>query len=212
LAHTPGTLVDGERVGPCPVLFVLDEMPKMQKLDAVIQGPDLGRGCKVSYLIIGQDIHQIQERYGADAAATIISTTAAKIVLRQNDPDSARRFSEMMGKKITKKTEKDKDGKEVEVPKEEPIYSEMDIMKLPADKQLVIYQGWYHRPIEATNIQYYLNKTPVQKRLVEKIALGEASPLPEFLIPSHHAIMGYDGTPKIYNPNTKEIKILEPLK
>ncbi len=212
LAHTPGTLVDGERVGPCPVLFVLDEMPKMQKLDAVIQGPDLGRGCKVSYLIIGQDIHQIQERYGADAAATIISTTAAKIVLRQNDPDSARRFSDMMGKKITKKTEKDKDGKEVEVPKEEPIYSEMDIMKLPADKQLVIYQGWYHRPIEATNIQYYLNKTPVQKRLVEKIALGEASPLPEFLIPSHHAIMGYDGTPKVYNPNTKEIKILEPLK
>lgn len=212
LAHTPGTLVDGERVGPCPVLFVLDEMPKMQKLDAVIQGPDLGRGCKVSYLIIGQDIHQIQERYGADAAATIISTTAAKIVLRQNDPDSARRFSEMMGKKITKKTEKGADGKEVEVPKEEPIYSEMDIMKLPADKQLVIYQGWYHRPIEATNIQYYQNKTPVQKRLVEKIAFGEASPLPEFLIPSHHAIMGYDGTPKIYNPNTKEIKILEPLK
>jgi type IV secretion system protein VirD4 len=212
LAHTPGTLVDGERVGPCPVLFVLDEMPKMQKLDAVIQGPDLGRGCKVSYLIIGQDIHQIQERYGADAAATIISTTAAKIVLRQNDPDSARRFSDMMGKKITKKTEKDKDGKEVEVPKEEPIYSEMDIMKLPADKQLVIYQGWYHRPIEATNIQYYQNKTPVQKRLVEKIALGESSPLPEFLIPSHHAIMGYDGTPKVYNPNTKEIKILEPLK
>jgi type IV secretory pathway TraG/TraD family ATPase VirD4 len=212
LAHTPGTLVDGERVGPCPVLFVLDEMPKMQKLDAVIQGPDLGRGCKVSYLIIGQDIHQIQERYGADAAATIISTTAAKIVLRQNDPDSARRFSEMMGKKITKKTEKGADGKEVEVPKEEPIYSEMDIMKLPADKQLVIYQGWYHRPIEATNIQYYQNKTPVQKRLVEKIALGESSPLPEFLIPSHHAIMGYDGTPKVYNPNTKEIKILEPLK
>ena len=210
LAHTPGTLVDGERVGPCPVLFALDEMPKMQKLDAVIQGPDLGRGCKVSYLIIGQDIHQIQEKDGADAAATIISTTAAKIVLRQNDPDTAIRFSNMMGKKITKKIEK-KDGKDVEVPKEEPIYSEMDIMKLPADKQIVIYQGWYHRPIEATNIQYYLGKTPVQKRLLEKIAMGETSPLPEFLIPSHHAIMGYSGNPCVYNPQTKEIKLLEPL-
>jgi len=210
LAHTPGTIVDGKKVGPYPVLFALDEMPKMQKLDAVIQGPDLGRGCKVSYLIIGQDLHQIQEKYGADAAATIISTTAAKIVLRQNDPDSAKRFSEMMGKKITKKIEK-KDGKDVEVPKEEPIYSEMDIMKLPANKQLVIYQGWYHRPIEATNVQYYQGKTPVQKRLLEKIAMGEASPLPEFLIPSHHAIMGYGGTPSVLNPNTNEIKILEPL-
>ena len=43
------------------------------------------------------------------------------------------------------------------------------------------------------------------------MALGEASPLPEFLIPSHHAIMGYDGTPSVLNPNTNEIKILEPL-
>ena len=212
LAHKPGDNVDGEKVGPCPVLFVLDEMPKMQKLDAVIQGPDLGRGQQVSYLIIGQDIHQIQEKYGADAAATIISTTAAKVVLRQNDPDSARRFSEMIGKKKVKKTEKGPDGKDTEVTKEEDLYSEMDIMKLPKDKLLIIYQGWYHRPIEATNIQYYQNKTPVQKKLVEKIALGEAAPLPEFLIPSHHAIMGYPGTPKVYNPNTNEIKILEPLK
>lgn len=210
LAHTPNTLVDGERVGPYPVLFALDEMPKMQKLDAVIQGPDLGRGCKVSYLIIGQDIHQIQEKYGADAASTIISTTAAKIVLRQNDFDTAHKFVEMIGMKKTEKVEV-KDGKEVKTPKEEPLYTEMDIMKLPKDKQIVIYQGWYHRPIEATNIQYYLNKTPVQKKLMEKISMGESSPLPEFLIPSHHAIMGYNGTPCVLNPNTNEIKILEPL-
>ncbi|MBO7644926.1 MAG: type IV secretory system conjugative DNA transfer family protein [Alphaproteobacteria bacterium] len=211
LSHLPNVLIDGQRMGPYPVLFALDEMPKMQKLDAVIQGPDLGRGCKVSYLIIGQDIHQIREKYGEDAASTIISTTAAKIVLRQNDPETAKRFSEMMGMKQTKKVEV-KDGKEVETPKEEPIYSEYEIMRLPADKQLIIYQGWYHRPIEATNIQYYLDKTPVQKKLLAKIALGESSPLPEFLIPSHHAIMGYDGVPKVYNPQTKELKILEPLK
>ena len=210
LAHNTDQVVDGIKMGPYPVLFVLDEMPKMQKLDAVIQGPDLGRGQKVSYLIIGQDIHQIQEKYGADAAATIISTTAAKIVLRQNDPDTARRFSQMMGSKITKKIEK-KDGKDVETPKEEPIFSEYDIMRLPIGKQIIIYQGWYHRPIEATQERQYENKTPVQKRLHEKVLMGEASPLPEFLIPSHHAIMGYSGTPRVLNPNTHEIKILEPV-
>ena len=79
LSNPPESKNGNVRMGPCPVLFVLDEMPKMQKLQAVIQGPDLGRGQKISYLIIGQDIHQIQEKYGADAAATIISTTAAKI-------------------------------------------------------------------------------------------------------------------------------------
>nr|MBQ0091097.1 type IV secretory system conjugative DNA transfer family protein [Candidatus Enterousia merdequi] len=107
LAHNINQTVDGIKMGPYPVLFVLDEMPKMQKLDAVIQGPDLGRGQNVSYLIIGQDIHQIQEKYGADAASTIISTTAAKIVLRQNDIDTAKKFSEMIGMKKTEKVEKD---------------------------------------------------------------------------------------------------------
>lgn len=212
LAHKPGDIIDGEKVGPCPVLFVLDEMPKMQKLDAVIKGPDLGRGQKVSYLIIGQDIHQIQEKYGADAAATIISTTAAKIVLRQNDPETAKTFSRMMGMEMTKKVETDKDGKKIEKPEEKPVYSEMDIMKLPFGKQLVIFQGHYNRPIEAEAALFFKNKTPVEQRLTQKMQMGEASPLPEFLIPSHHAIMGYDGTPKLFDPNTKEIKILEPLK
>ena len=211
LAHRPGESVDGQRVGPCPVLFVLDEMPKMQKLDAVIEGPDLGRSCKVSYLIIGQDIHQIRGKYGEDAASTIISTTAAKVVMRQNDPETASRFAGMMGKKMTKKVEV-KDGKEIETPKEEPLYSEMDIMKLAKGKQIVIYQGWYHRPIEADQVFHFLNKTPVEKKLHEKVLMGESSPLPEFLIPSHHAIMGYEGAPRVYNPETKERKILEPLK
>lgn len=210
LAHNVDQVVDGVKMGPYPVLFVLDEMPKMQKLDAVIQGPDLGRGQKVSYLIIGQDIHQISERYGNDAAATIISTTAAKVVMRQNDPDTARRFSQMIGDKKTKKMEKQGD-KEVEVPKEEPLYSEYDIMQLKPGKQLVIYQGWYHRPIEADQEFHFLNKTPVQKALHAKVMMGESSPLPEFLIPSHHAIMGYEGTPCVLNPNTNEIKVLEPL-
>ena len=209
LAHKPNEVIDGKKVGPCPVLFVLDEMPKMQKLDAVIKGPDLGRGQQVSYLIIGQDIHQIREKYGADAAATIISTTAAKIILRQNDPETAHRFSEMIGMEKTKKVETDKDGKKIEKPEEKLLYSDMDIMKIPKDKQIIIFQGWYNRPIEADAEPYYLNKTPIQKRLYEKFMMGESSPLPEFLIPSHHAIMGYEGTPKVYNPNTNEIKILE---
>ena len=201
LANAPDSVRDDKKMGPYPVLFVLDEMPKMQKLQAVIQGPDLGRGQKISYLIIGQDLHQIQEKYGADAAATIISTTAAKVVMRQNDPDTAKRFSDMMGDKIKLKTVKDADGKEKEEKSAELLYSPMDIMKLPADKQIVIFQGYYHRPIEA-DMQLAF-KDP---RLSELLKMGESSPLPEFLIPSHHAAMGYPGKPRVYNPATGELK------
>lgn len=204
LANAPETYRDGKQLGPYPVLFLLDEMPKMQKLTAVIQGPDLGRGQKISYLIVGQDLHQIQEKYGADAAATIISTTAAKIVLRQNDPDTAKRFSEMMGYKMKVKTVKGPDGKEKEETSEELLYTPMDIMRLGKDKELVIFQGWYHRPIEAELKMAYQDP-----RLKSYMDMGESSPLPEFLIPSHHAAMGYNGVPRIYNPMTKEIKVIE---
>ena len=206
LANAPDSEHDGKKMGPYPVLFVLDEMPKMMKLQAVIQGPDLGRGQHISYLIIGQDIHQIREKYGADAADTIISTTAAKIVLRQNDPETAKRFSDMMGDKIKIKNVKGADGKDKEEKSSELLYSPMDIMKLEEGKQLVIYQGYYNRPIEATQERYFLDKTPIQKALNAKVQMGESSPLPEFLIPSHHKIMGYTGRPRVYNPATGELK------
>ena len=210
LVNTPNiTSTSGKKLGPYPVLFVLDEMPKMQKLDAIIQGPDLGRGQKVAYLIIGQDIHQIQEKYGADAAATIISTTAAKVVMRQNDPETADRFSKMIGNEIKKEKKKDKDGKETEETKTpKPLYSQMDIMTLPEGKQLVIYQGWYHRPIEATQERYFLKKTDIQKRLQAKVDMGKAAPMPEFLVPKHCQSMGYKGTIRFLDPTTKTIKIL----
>ena len=204
LANAPGGNHQGQELGPYPVLFVLDEMPKMQKMQAVIQGPDLGRGQKISYLLIGQDLNQIAEKYGHEAADTIISTTAAKIILRQNDPNTADRFSKMMGMKMKK--EKGADGKEVT--KETLLYTPMDIMKLPEGKQLVIIQGHYNRPIEADQERWFKNTSKVEKELYNKIQMGEAPPLPEFLVASHHRALGYTGTPRIYYPATKEIKIL----
>ncbi len=206
----------GEKMGPYPVLFLLDEMPKMQKLQAVIQGPDVGRSQQISYLFIGQDIHQIQEKYGADAAATIMSTTAAKIVFRQNDIDTAKRFAAMMPMKITteKKKVKGPDGKETETKekKEEPVFSEFDLMRLkisvdgkPAEG-VILYEGWYQRPIKAEMRMAFSDP-----KMVEYMKMGRSSPLPEFLIPMHHAILEYNGNPRYYNPQTNELKELAPV-
>jgi type IV secretion system protein VirD4 len=211
LVNTPNiTSTNGKQLGPYPVLFVLDEMPKMQKLDAVIQGPDLGRGQKISYLIIGQDIHQIREKYGEDAAATIISTTAAKIIMRQNDYETATQFSNMIGNEIKKKKKIDKDTKqeseETEAPK--PLYSPMDIMTLPEEKQIVLYQGFYNRPIEASQERYYKMSNDIQKSIAAKVALGESAPMPEFLVPRHCQAMGYKGPIRLFDKATNTIKIL----
>ena len=206
IANKPDTVSYGKKAGPYPVLFVLDEMPVMNKLQAVIQGPAVGRGQMVSYLIVGQDISQIQDKYGEKAAESIIANTAAKIVLRINDIQTATRFSEMMGQKIKLKDSKGADGKSVETKDASPLFSPMDLMTMDVEKQIVMVQGWYNRPIEAEQARWYKNKTEAEKRLFNKVQLGEASPLPEFMIPKHHALMRYSGRPRVYNPNTGELK------
>lgn len=57
----------------------------MPKLTAVIEGPAVGRGQKVAYLLIGQDLGQISGKYGKDDLETVISTTACKVILSQNN-------------------------------------------------------------------------------------------------------------------------------
>ena len=94
---------DGQ-MGPFPCLFVLDEFPQMPKLKAIIDGPAVGRGQKVSYLLIGQDLGQISGKYGKDDLETVISTTACKIILSQNNEQTAQRFSKMIGNKTVQTT------------------------------------------------------------------------------------------------------------
>lgn len=213
IANPPNSTKGDVKNGPYPALFVLDEMPTMNRLEAIIRGPAVGRGQKVSYLIVGQDISQIAEKYGDKAADTIVANTAAKVILRVNDPSTAQRFSDMMGTQIKMKKTKGADGKEVESPESKPLYQPMDLMTLNMEKQIVLYQGFYNRPIEATQERWYKNKSPIEQSLYNKVMMGldgntATSPVPDFLIPAHHAAMGYDGEPSVFDPREK---ILKPL-
>ncbi len=206
IANPPEKTNHGKKLGPYPALFVLDEMPTMNKLEAIVQGPAVGRGQKVSYLIVGQDISQIQDKYGDKAAETIIANTAAKIILRVNDPATAEKFTRMIGKKKTKKKEKGPDGKEIEVDKEEDLFSPMDLMTLPDARQIVLYQGYYNRPIEADGEWHFLRKNKIQIALNDKVKMERASPIPEYMIPKHHHALHYEGQPRIYDAKTKKVR------
>lgn len=185
ISTPPGKVLNtsGEKAGPCPVLFVLDEFPQMPKLNAVIDGPAVGRGQKVSYLLIAQDLGQIEAGYGHEHVETLMSTTAAKILLTQNNEKTAERFSGIMGKmNYVKKTYKDGTGtnafnrKTSEDIGEKTLYSTSSIMMLPPEKQIVIMQGFVRYPIEAESPRYY--KDP---KLLAKSQIPSASPVPDWL-------------------------------
>ena len=173
---------DGQ-MGPFPTLFVLDEFPQMPKLKAIIDGPAVGRGQKVSYLLIGQDLGQIPGKYGKDDLETVISTTACKVILSQNNEQTAQRFSKMIGNKTVQTTSFSKNeglsfqkgsnpfSKNVSYQLQgTSVISTTQLLSLPMLKQVVLMQGFIDRPIMADAPRFYLDK--------QMLALSKLPPAP----------------------------------
>ena len=160
------------KMGPFPTLFVLDEFPTMPKLSAIIEGPAVGRGQKVSYLLIGQDLGQISGKYGKDDLETVISTTACKVILSQNNEVTAQRFSKMIGNKTVQtssfsRTEGGFGAAKGQNPFSKnvsyqlqgtPVISTTELLSLPTLKQVVLMQGFIDRPIMADAPRWFLDK------------------------------------------------------
>ena len=53
----------GNQLGPFPFVFLIDEAPQLGKLDTIINGPAVGRSKKISYIIVGQDFGQFEQKY-----------------------------------------------------------------------------------------------------------------------------------------------------
>lgn len=177
------------KMGPFPCLFVLDEFPQMPKLKAVIDGPAVGRGQKVSYLLIGQDLGQISGKYGKDDLETVISTTACKVILSQNNEVTAERFSKMIGKKTVQTTSYSKNegnlGKDFNPFAKNVSYqlqgisviSATQLLSLPMLKQVVLMQGYIERPIMADSPRWYLDN-----KMKKLAALKPCAFVPDWIV------------------------------
>ncbi len=176
------------KMGPFPALFVLDEFPQMPKLKAVIDGPAVGRGQKVSYLLIGQDLGQISGKYGKDDLETVISTTACKIILSQNNEVTAQRFSKMIGNKTVQTSSYSKQegfskqanpfSKNVSYQLQGvSVITASQLLSLPMLKQVVLFQSYIDRPILADSPRWYLDP---KMRAMAKIPT--APNVPEWIV------------------------------
>ena len=201
------------KMGPYPCLFVLDEFPQMPKLKAVIDGPAVGRGQKVSYLLIGQDLGQISGKYGKDDLETVISTTACKIILSQNNEVTAQRFSKMIGNRTVQTTSYSKNegglgkgsnpfSKNVSYSLQGvSVISTTQLLSLPMLKQVVLMQSYIDRPIMADSPRWYLDKN------MRKLASLKPSPfVPDWVVAQREDInddmlskLGID-----YDPNAED--------
>jgi len=190
IANPPNHVgTDGQKAGPYPVMFVLDEFPQMPKLAAVKDGPAVGRGQKVSYLLIGQDLGQISGQYGKDDLETIITTTAAKIILAQNNEQTAERFVKMVGTKTIEVASRSQQ-QGLNAPsgsmftenvqrslQQSNVLTVADLTSMPKLKQYVLMQGWLSRPILADSPYWFLNNN-----MKKKGAIPPAPNVPEWIV------------------------------
>lgn len=208
VAHRPNSKTrNGEDVGPYPVMFVLDEFPQMPKLQALIDGPAVGRGQKVCYLLIGQDLGQVSAVYGKDQTETIISTTAAKIILPLNNEATADRFSKMIGGSTDRdwsdsRTEGlSKNANPFAVNRNyswvnQPLYGINDFMTMKRWTHVLLYQGFSRFPIVCDTPLYF--KHPKLKTLVNPDNGGKyppAPPMPEWMVERRLKEEGYIEVP-----------------
>ena len=169
------TTRQGIKIGPFPVLFVLDEFPQMPKLSAVKDGPAVGRGQKISYLLIGQDLGQISGQYGKDDLETIITTTSAKVILSQNNEQTAQRFEKMIGNRtIMTESYSKTEGMAAKFSAQfqrnvstsfsaKAVITAARMLSMPSTEQIVLFQGFLKYPIVCQAPRWFLDKEMTRK-------------------------------------------------
>lgn len=189
IANKPKHVMDnGRACGPFPAMFVLDEFPQMPKLAAVKDGPAVGRGQKVSYLLIGQDLGQISGKYGKDDLETVISTTASKVILPQNNEQTAERFSKMIGNRtvmVESKSRTEGLSKNVNMfasnvsrsLQGKAVVSSSKLMSMQKGKQIVLMQGYMKYPIFCDSPLFFKDKT-----MLKKSKMKPAKPVPDWVL------------------------------
>jgi type IV secretion system protein VirD4 len=150
--------------GESSVLFVLDEARFLPPLDAISDGPSIGRGYGVHYLICAQDYGQLRMVYGPNKVDNIITNTAYKIVLAQNHVETAEFVSRTIGNttrhrhtsgrqwSILSPTEMRSSSSEQY--EGAPLVPAQDILSLKFGRQIVMVQNSLYMPVLARSAFY----------------------------------------------------------
>jgi len=80
-----------------PILFLLDEFPRLGKIPFIMDGLATLRSKKITICLILQSLAQLDVIYGRDERRIISDTCAYKAVLSATAPDTQEYFSKLVG-------------------------------------------------------------------------------------------------------------------
>lgn len=87
----------GKQQTETKVLFILDELGNLPKIESLSTLLDAGRSKNVGVVVGTQDLGKIWKKYGKEETTTLINNSAVWCVLRVNEPQTAEYFSSALG-------------------------------------------------------------------------------------------------------------------
>lgn len=84
-------------INEAQIFFILDEFKDLKRLDSLSDLIVQGRSKGASVWVGAQDVHQVDEVYGADRRATLLSSLSSHVIFRVGDPNTAKYFSQAIG-------------------------------------------------------------------------------------------------------------------
>jgi type IV conjugative transfer system coupling protein TraD len=135
-----GALLSRHETSRLPTWVILDEFASLGRIDKLADGPQRLRKYGGAIVLGLQQVSQIQEIYGQDRARTIMGQCATKLILRAQDPETARFMSDQLGRRLVRRMDEStsyganslRDGVAI-APREafEPVALAEDILNLP---------------------------------------------------------------------------------
>lgn len=80
-----------------PTLFLLDEYPRLGKIEATVTGLTTLRSKRITACIIAQSLAQLDSIYGHDQRKIIVDNCSYKAILGATDADTQEYFSKLVG-------------------------------------------------------------------------------------------------------------------
>lgn len=132
------------------ITLILDEFGNLGKVSKLIKATTISRGYKLNQVFILQDLAQIASIYSEDERAILEANTAYKVILQQNNYDTAKRISDIIGSKTddrisrsTKEAKSANNNDSISVSQEGiNLVSPQKILNLHRDQCLIVVQGF----------------------------------------------------------------------
>jgi type IV secretion system protein VirD4 len=80
-----------------PALFLLDEFPRLGKMESITHALATLRSKKITICLIVQSTAQLDSIYGHDRRKVIMDNCPYKVILSATDPETQRQFSDLVG-------------------------------------------------------------------------------------------------------------------